>query len=177
MYKKLKKLLSTRQHVLVESVRGFAVVSMDYLGSAMIRTMFCDSIDMAKTDIALSDVDENECNNWQIIDVFDTPKERFKVGDEVVVTEGKNKGEKGIIDFLCEGYSVRFNDKPDEVYNHNQLSYPFKEAEKENAELFRVNDEHPYFKIIDKRRKKRFPYEELEFEDENGKKYKLKEIK
>jgi hypothetical protein len=129
MYKKLKKLLSTRQHVLVESVRGFAVVSMDYLGSAMIRTMFCDSIDMAKTDIALSDVDENECNNWQIIDVFDTPKERFKVGDEVVCTNKENYGTKGVIADIDCTYKIKFKDGIGFLLQ-NKLSYPFKEKRK-----------------------------------------------
>lgn len=176
MYKTIKKILTTRDAVLV-GFKTYRMVIGKTPNGDIYDTGFKDNKEEALKSQLTNYFSERQeylnGNNWKIIKVFDLSKETFKEGDEVVVMEGKRKGLNGKIKEVTEYYYIVQFDGFWGTYKQSELSYPFKQEEKKkNYKIIRGLDINEG---------------ELVYKDEtgirpvavdlNGKKYKLKEIK
>jgi len=147
MYKIIKKILTTRDAVLVKDENEvFYKIKMSDDNKELLiyegyeeenEIKYAKESSMVETSFGHIEEDRfNDYADWKIIEVFDIPKERFKVGDEVVVTEGYRKGEIGKV-YSDEGISYEVDFGNNIVwYEQNQLSYPFTKPKEESLTLW-----------------------------------------
>jgi len=174
MYKTIKKILTTRDAVKIKDNEDNILVIMKEITDLDNCYLIIEQEDIYAA--GYKEVEEmSEDDNWQIIEVFDIPKERFKVDDEVVVQKNvdyaikqyeKDGSEKKYIKKIKDsiGKKLKIISKFDEVdymYDvdagdeyylrlpHDCLSYPWKEEKKPFIKLT-VDD----LKILDNKKDK-----------------------
>jgi hypothetical protein len=154
MYEIIKNILKTREHVLVKDKDGdYMVISALKSINGYFRCSYWQhTIKEAKRRIG-----ETHINNLntivEIIEVFDIPLERFKIGDIVLILpNAKEECEKKGIEWKdemkemvgkiyeiikaegCSDYKVRNGEEGDGWYfPHSALSYPFPQPQEDKV--------------------------------------------
>ena len=150
MYKKIKKILTTRDAILVRYKQGdYEVFSKTF--TEIERSGKEKTKELAK-EFAFYDTlvpDYLADAELEIIEAFDIPKAIFKVGDEVVSTGKYRKGEICKIEEIQrigKAYFVSFDDGNDALWlDQSELSYPFtKPKEEKKAKVLKIEKGQEY---------------------------------